>query len=115
MKIKIPQELSWLPDDVIYLLRTRPKEFISRAQLLKECGLPNTDSNDRYLREAIRLLRKDGQPIVSSSGQAGYSFDPDQVDVIIAELESRIIDLSATIKALRRGRVKDEQMKLEIG
>jgi len=115
MKVKIPNDLSWLQDDILFCMRMQPKRFIRREGLANYCGLKYNKTNDRYIRECIRLLRIDGHPIVSSSHQAGYSYDPDKIDEIIADMQSRIIDLSATIKALRRGQVKDEQMRLEIG
>lgn len=112
MKITVPE---WLPDDVLFYLRTSPGKRRTRQEIARFCGLKYDKTHDRYIRESIRLLRADGFPIVSTSGQAGYSYDPDRVDEIIADLESRIIDLSATIRALKKGHVKNEQMKLEIG
>ena len=110
MKPPIPE---WLPDDTLFYLRTNPGKRITKAEIALFCGLKYNKTTDRYIREAVRVLRSNGFPIVSTSGQAGYSYDPDRVDEIIADMESRIADLSATIRALRKGHVKDEQMKLE--
>ena len=111
MKPSIPE---WLPDDVLFYLRTNPGKRMTKAEIARFSGLKYNKTNDRYIREAVRILRADGYPIISTSGQAGYSYDPDKVDEIIADLESRIIDLNKTIKALRKGHVRDEQMKLEL-
>ena len=111
MKPSIPD---FLPDDVLFLLRTNAPNRVSKAELANFSGMEYNKTTDRYVREAVRLLRADGHPIVSSSGRAGYSYDASKVDEIIADLESRIADLSRTIRALRKGHVKDEQMKLEL-
>jgi len=111
MKPPIPETL---PDDVLFLLRTNSPRRVTKEEIANFAGYEYMNTTDRYIREAVRVLRADGFPIVSTSGQAGYSYDPDKVDEIIADLESRIADLSATIRALRKGHVKDEQMKLEM-
>ena len=111
MKPPIPETL---PDDVLFLLRMNSPSRVTKEEIANFAGYEYTRTVDRYVRESVRILRADGYPIVSSSGQAGYSYDPDKVDEIIADLESRIIDLNKTIKALRKGHIKDEQMKLEL-
>jgi len=73
-------------------------------------------STDRKIRDAINELRKLGHPIISSADKAGYWFDPASVGVVIADLRSRIADMSDTIRALEKGYMpeKPEQMSLGV-
>lgn len=64
---------------------------------------------DRNIRNSITELRNEGYPIISTSGKAGYYYDENSIDAIIADYSSRIAQMSRTIKALRRGR-KDKEM-----
>lgn len=112
MKFKLPESIAWLPDEVLGILEERTGEMVTKRTIAFLCGLPYNKTTDRYVREVANQLRSQGHPIISTSGQAGYSYDPERVEEIIADLHSRIIDMSATIKALERGYVKNKQMEL---
>jgi hypothetical protein len=62
-----------------------------------------TENAIRKVRYSVARLRDMGHPIVADSGHAGYYLDPNKVGVIIADMKSRIIEMSATIRALERG------------
>lgn len=68
---------------------------------------------DRNVRDSIKELRDNGYPIISTSGKAGYYYDENSVDAIIADYSSRIAQMSRTIKALRRGRKDKEMMQMK--
>jgi len=114
MKAKLPAGYEFMMEDVLFFLRAQPKTMLRKEDIAIYCGCEYDGTIDRYVRIVVNRLRDEGWPIVSTSGQAGYSYDPDRVGEIIADLESRIIDMSATIRALRRGHVQDVQMKLEV-
>jgi hypothetical protein len=64
-----------------------------------------TGLGDRRVRIVIKELRRLGYPIVSSSGMSGYWLTDDPAEVIDClehECLSRIRDLAATGRALRR-------------
>lgn len=64
----------------------------------------HNNPTDRMIRDTITELRKQGHPICSEAGKAGYWYSPESVSVIIADYKSRIIDMSETVRALERGR-----------
>ncbi len=67
----------------------------------------------RIVRDAVKELRETGEPIIATSGKAGYYYDESKIDAIIADYESRIISMSKTVRALRRGNKRDAvQMEL---
>jgi hypothetical protein len=60
-------------------------------------------------------LRKKGHPIISSSGTNGYRYDPQAIDTLIADYQSRIADMSETVRALKRGHhVEIRQLELSV-
>lgn len=62
-----------------------------------------TDNSKRKVRLCVARLRGMGHPVVADSGHAGYYIKTADVGVIIADLKSRIIEMSATIRALEKG------------
>ena len=72
-----------------------------------------TENTERIVRDAVKELRGAGEPIIATSGKAGYYYDESKIDAIIADYESRIISMSQTVRALRRGNKHDAvQMEL---
>jgi len=72
-----------------------------------------TENTGRIVRDAVKELRGAGEPIIATSGKAGYYYDESKIDAIIADYESRIISMSQTVRALRRGNKHDAvQMEL---
>ncbi len=69
---------------------------------------------DRNVRDSIKELRDNGYPIISTSGKAGYYYDENSVDAIIADYSSRIAQMSRTIKALRKGRKEKAMVQMEL-
>ena len=86
---------------------TTTDKRITKSGIAAYLKLPYSNSHnnqtDRAIRDAITELRKQGHPICSEAGRAGYWYDPASVDVIIADYRSRIIDMSETVRALERG------------
>ncbi|MBI2757218.1 MAG: hypothetical protein HYX49_00905 [Chloroflexi bacterium] len=62
------------------------------------------DTRDRKIRKGIEYLRNMGYPIVSTSGKAGYRLDtdPERIEGMIREWESRIAHLQKRVDAARR-------------
>lgn len=60
------------------------------------------DTRDRKIRKAIESLRNRGIPIVSNSGKAGYKLDtdPENIECMIRELNSRIVHLQQRVDAV---------------
>ncbi len=107
------------PDDVLDIIKLYAKEHRATKKVIaNRLRLPyaNTHNNpvDRAIRDAVTELRKRGEPVCSDSGTAGYYYDPKAIDRTIADYKSRIIDLSETVRALERGRVKSEIRQLEL-
>lgn len=61
----------------------------------------SNDTRDRKIRKGIEHLRNLGFPIVSTSGKAGYKMDtdPKNIDDMIREWESRVVQLQRRIDA----------------
>lgn len=61
------------------------------------------DTRDRKIRKAIESLRNQLYPIISTSGKAGYvlTTDPEMIEEMIRELESRIAHLQQKVDAAR--------------
>lgn len=74
---------------------------VSRAQLQKWLHMP-----DRAIRDAIKAIRMQQIPIVSSSSQPGYSIASTQADIdaFIRENQSRIRELEAINETMRKCR-----------
>ncbi|MCL4270670.1 MAG: hypothetical protein KJZ72_14045 [Anaerolineales bacterium] len=66
----------------------------------------SNDTRDRKIRKAIEHLRDLGFPIVSTSGKAGYKLDtdPENIEDMIREWESRIVHLQHRVDAARHYR-----------
>jgi len=108
------------PNDVLSVIRQHTQDKPATKRLIAQrLGLPyrNTHSNavDRAIRDTVTKLRKQGHPIISTTGgKAGYWYDPDSVDMLIADYTSRIADMSDTVRALRRGCEKVTVRQLEL-
>lgn len=63
----------------------------------------SNDTRDRKIRKGIEHLRNLGFPIVSTSGKAGYKMDtdPKNIEEMIREWESRIVQLQQRVDAAR--------------
>lgn len=66
----------------------------------------SNDTRDRKIRKGIEYLRNLGIPIVSTSGKAGYKLDtdPKNIEEMIQEWESRIVQLRQRVDAARHYR-----------
>ncbi|MEL7656095.1 MAG: hypothetical protein AAGU75_09320 [Bacillota bacterium] len=71
-------------------------------------------SVDRNIRDSIKELRDEGYPIISTSGKAGYYYDENSIDAIIADYTSRIAQMSKTINALRKGRKGKKMVQMDL-
>lgn len=71
-------------------------------RIVNPAALAN-DTDDRQIRRAIENLRQRGYPIVSTSGDKGYTLVTDRAEIekMIAELESRRERMADQIRALR--------------
>ena len=101
------------PDSVLAIIRRYTADNrVTKAQIATLLGLPyrksNNDPVDRAIRDAVTELKKRGEPICSTSGSAGYWYDPAGVDIVIADYKSRIADMSETVRALERARRQHE-------
>ena len=99
-------------------LYTTPDKRATKKMIAWYLRLPHTDNHsdavDRAIRDAVTELRKAGEPIISTAGAAGYWFDPSSVPIIVADMRSRIIDMSETIRALERGAQQTGVRQLEL-
>ena len=108
------------PDTVLECVR----QYRSRDRRITKAGiaaylkLPYSNSHnnqvDRAIRDAITELRKNGHPVCSETGHPGYWYDPNSVNVIIADYKSRIIDMSETVRALERGYKTREAVQMRM-
>ena len=78
------------------------KRYVSRAELCNALG-----TNDRQARLYIESLRREGIPVISSSGKSGYKVASGLADVADAraaleELRSKAISIFAAAKPLRK-------------
>lgn len=104
-------ELPVIAQKILNTLLQAPKGItrkgLIRAVFGEEPGnnLSN-DTRDRKIRKAIEHLRNLGLPIVSTSGKAGYKLDtdPENVEDMIREWESRIVHLQHRVDAARHYR-----------
>jgi len=82
----------------------------TREIIAHYCGLiPYTATADRQIRMAIKKLRDDMHPIISTSGKPGYYYSPEDVKVIQAELRARAYKLLSTAAAMEQ---RTGQMRL---
>ena len=107
------------PADVLSVIRQHTQDNRATKRMIAQAlGLPYSNSHnnavDRAIRDAVTELRKRGEPVCSDSRTAGYYYDPQAIEITIADYKSRIIDLSETVRALERGRVKCEIRQLEL-
>ena len=97
-----------------------PTKRITKSMIATALHLPYSNSHnngvDRSIRDAVTELRKLGHPICSTAGAAGYWYDPASVGIVTADMRSRIINMSETIRAMERGYVPNEvvQMRLSV-
>lgn len=91
-----------------------PDKRVTKRTIAYYLNLPYSNSHnnavDRQIRDAE--LRKQGHPICSNAGKSGYWYDPQSVEIVIADYESRIIDMSETVRALRHGVQESRQLEL---
>lgn len=64
----------------------------------------SNDTRDRTICKGIEYLRNLGFPIISISGKASYKLDTDSknIESMICEWESRIVQLQQRVNAIRR-------------
>ena len=108
------------PEDVLEYLRLfrYPDKRATKRMIANYLELPYSNSHnnqvDRKIRDMVTELRKQGYPIISTSGKSGYWYDPDSVGIIIADMRSRIIDMSETVRALERGYMPERARQMEL-
>lgn len=95
-------------------LYTGPDKRVTKRMIAYYQRMPYTDTTKRQIRDAVSTLRKMGHPICSSTkGNNGYWYDRQSVDEVIADYQSRIADMSETVRALRHG-IHQECRQLEL-
>ena len=103
--------------DCIRQFRT-PYERATKRMIANALGLPyaNTHSNavDRAIRDAVTELRKQGHPICSDSGKAGYWYSAAGIGHTIAEYESRANEMYQIARAMKRGYVPSRPQQMEL-
>jgi len=108
------------PADVLSVIQRHTQDNRATKRMIAQAlGLPyankNNDPIDRAIRAAVSELRKQGYPILcTTEGAGGYGYDQERVDIVIRQYKKRIIDMSETVPALERGRVKSEIRQLEL-
>jgi hypothetical protein len=106
--------------DILDCIRqyTTPDTRATKRMIATALHLPyaNTHSNavDRMIRDAVTELRKQGHPICSDSGAAGYWYSPSGIGHTIAEYESRANEMYAVARAMKRGRVLSRPQQMEL-
>lgn len=117
MKPKLPEAM---PDKVLECVKLyrSPDKRATKKMIAWYLRLPYTDNHsdavDRAIRDAVTELRKRGEPVISTAGAAGYYYDHASVPVIVADMRSRIADMSETIRALERGTQPAGTRQLEL-
>lgn len=95
-------------------------EPVTRKQLIEKVygyvvfgTVTNNSVADRRIRKAIEALREWGCPIMSSASGKGYwmADKPGEIEIFIAELESRREKMADKIRAMRR--MKDRLIRNE--
>lgn len=78
---------------------------ITREALVRQMFGRNTNSTDRMTRDAIADLQEAGYPILSSSAAGGYWLASSRSEALcyLAEIEARIVRLSAKRRGILRG------------
>ena len=66
-----------------------------------------TGYNDREIRAAVKNLRDNGYPVMSSSKKSGYwiARNEDEIHMLIAELKSRASEMMNTARSLENARL----------
>ena len=90
-----------------------PDKRVSKKMIAYYLRIPYNTTTDRQIRDSVTELRKQGHPICSNAGKSGYWYDPQSISIVIADYESRIIDMSETVRALRHG-IHQECRQLEL-
>ena len=91
---------------------------ITKASISRKVFGEATQTTERKVRDAVNELRKQGHPIISTTDKIpGYWYEPNDIGVIIGDYQSRIVDMSDTIRALQRGlsRVQDKPVQMGLG
>lgn len=92
-----------------------PDKRVSKKMIAYYLRIPYNTTTDRNIRDSVTELRKQGHPICSNAGKGGYWYDPDSVSIVIADYQSRIADMSETVRALKRGHhVEIRQLELAV-
>ena len=89
--------------ECIQLYRDPDKRVIKR-NIAAYLNLPYDPNSDRQIRDAVTELRKEGEPICSDSGKAGYYYNKELISHTIAEYESRGKEMFEIASAMRWGR-----------
>ena len=101
------------PDRILQIIRRYTADNrVTKAQIAAMLGLPyrksNNDPVDRAIRDAVTELRRRGEPICSTAGQAGYWYSYADLDIIIRDLKSRGREMFDTASVLERARRQHE-------
>lgn len=89
-----------------------PDKRVSKKHIAYYLNLPYNTNTDRQIRDAVTELRKEGEPICSDSGRAGYYYNAELIDHTIAEYESRASEMFEIARAMKRGRANREVVQL---
>ena len=102
---ELPIIIRKIPDALFHASKglTR-RELIRIAHGEEPINNLSNDTRDRKIRKEIEYLRNLGFPIISTSGKVGYKLDTDSknVESMIREWESRIVQLQQRVNAVRR-------------
>lgn len=78
--------------------------YQTRAELCSILSTAGHQVRDRALRDAVKELRRQGYPVVSSSKLKGYKYGTrKEVEAAARELEHRGVDCLESARALRAG------------
>ena len=99
-----------LPEKVLRCIQlyTDPNTRVTKETIAHYCRLKYTANTDRQIRDAVTELRRRGEPICSTAGQAGYWYSYADLDIIIRDLKSRGREMFDTASVLERARRQHE-------
>lgn len=89
-----------------------PDKRVRKKNIAYYLNLPYNANTDRQIRDVVTELRKQGEPICSDSGKAGYYYNKELISHTIAEYESRASEMFEIARAMKRGRGNAVQMRM---
>ena len=101
-----PQLQDGLKAKVLECIKTATSDNrATREYISTMCG-----ADDRQVRLAIEALRNDREPIISTSGKAGYYYSREDIRIAQAALRAQAYRLLETARAMDR----KETMQMEL-